>query len=84
MSIQDFASILGISFIRTGSASDVIMAGDTVKRLSDKWIGTVQFIRESPYYGEDVERAYVLFDDVEYGGKSTDYLLVEEIELVKA
>ena len=71
------------NFFRASNSIAVIMAGDTVSRLSDGAIGIVEFIDDSPYYGETVERAYVIFDHGA-AGLSSDYLLAEEIELVKA
>lgn len=77
MSVSEVKHLV-IEFFRTGSTSDVIMAGDTVRNKAGH-IGIVKFIDISPYWCEEkqgVERAYVVYADC------TDYCLEGEIELV--
>ncbi len=82
MSAAEAITLFKNFFRSVDGENTVIMAGDTVRKVGGEAIGIVEFIDDSPYWGETVERAYVIFDHG-VAGLSSDYLLAEEIELVK-
>ncbi len=81
MSISEATALVINLFRATDDNLSVIMAGDRVRKVGSSAVGIVEFIGDSPYWGETEQRAYVLFYE---GDKlaSSDYLLSEEIELV--
>lgn len=82
MSVSE-ATAFVLTLFRADNTSGVIMAGDAVRKVGSSEVGIVQFIAQSPYYGEKVQRAYVEYRDDAGKLVSTDYLLEGEISLVK-